>query len=206
MFPTGQPETRGEWLFRQMHAIYGARFVAMWRSVDTSDLKRVWTHALNGVPAEALQAGIVALCDVPHPPTLPEFLELCRATRRQAAASSPPRLPQPDRANPAKVEACLARMWAILAPLADRRPSPQWAFEMLLRGCAKNGAPLTYETKRIAIDAALSPAGRAYLDDAPTEKRAQYRAVFNAACRLRGGVLPSRVPGEDDEEPHEATI
>ena len=203
MSPTASPETRGEWLFRQMHALYGARFVAMWRNVDTDDLMRVWTHALAGMPPESLQAGVVALQAVPHPPTLPEFLDLCEQERLRNATTRTPWLPPARRADTAVVDANLDRMKATLAPLAKREASPQWAFDLLLRRRAKNGTPLAQEALRDASDAITSATGRAWYAHATPAQRAQYRTVFDAALHARGEAPPSREPGEDDEEPEE---
>ncbi|QUO26158.1 hypothetical protein KEH57_04305 [Burkholderia cenocepacia] len=190
-------ETRGEWLFRTMHALYGTRFVSMWRGVDANELKRTWTLALHGLSREALQAGIAALRDKPYPPTLPEFLDLCRQGRVQQAAAYAPRITDARRASTSTVEANLARMRDILAPLAHRQPSPQWAFDMLARGTAKNGQPLTHEARRVALDAVRSSAGRTFLASASPELRERYRSVV-ALLAQDGGARP-REPGDDDE-------
>lgn len=200
MLTTEAHETRGEWLFRQMHALYGARFVAMWRNVDKADLMRGWTHALHGFAPEALHAGIDALRTVPHPPTLPEYLELCRQGRANAAASSPPKLPPPVRADPATVNAAIARMRNIVAPLSKREASPKWAFDLLRCGKAKNGQPLRLEAQRVAADAIVSGVGRAWYASLPASEKTRYRPVFDGAVTSRGGIVPSREPGEDDEE------
>ncbi|WP_233869569.1 hypothetical protein [Paraburkholderia adhaesiva] len=200
MFPTGDTETRGEWLFRHMLTLYGSRFLAMWRDVDSEDLKRSWTFRLSGLSPEALRVGIEALAGVTHPPMLPEFLELCRTARIQDAGMTPPhlRLPLP-RATPEVVDANVKRIHEVIDSIRNRKPSAQWAFDMMLRGCARNGVPLPHETRRISIDAMVSPAGRSFYANSPPELRATYRAVFDAALHTRGEALPSREPGEDDE-------
>ncbi|WP_233872398.1 hypothetical protein [Paraburkholderia adhaesiva] len=199
MFPTGDTETRGEWLFRHMLTLYGSRFLAMWRDVDPDDLKRSWTHRLSGLSPEALRAGVEALAGVTHPPMLPEFLELCRESRAQRVATAAPKLEALTRASPEVVKANLKLIHEAIDAIKNRKPSPQWAFDMMLRGYGKNGAPLTYETRRISIDAMVSPAGRAYYVNGSAELRAKYRDVFAAALLTRGEQLPSREPGEDDE-------
>ncbi|CAE6861878.1 hypothetical protein R75461_08028 [Paraburkholderia nemoris] len=178
---TGPHETRGEWLFRQMHALYGARFAAMWRNVDSADLMRVWSRALHGMPQETLLSGVEALQGVPHPPTLPEFLDLCRQARLRAVSGHAPRLRSDTRA---------------VAAISVRHAAD---------GRRKDGRPLMHEARPIATDAAASPAGRAFYANASPELRAKYRAVFDAALRARGDALPSREPGEDEEEAQEVT-
>ncbi|WP_233863516.1 hypothetical protein [Paraburkholderia adhaesiva] len=199
MCPTDGTETRGEWLFRHMLTLYGSRFLAMWRDVDSDDLKRAWSQRLRGLSPEALRAGLEALDGVTHPPMLPEFLELCRESRAQRVATAAPKLDALTRASPEVVEANLQRIHEAIDAIRHRKPSPQWAFDMMLRGCGRNGAPLTYETRRVSIDAMVSPAGRAFYAQGTAELRAKYRAVFEAALRTRGEKLPSREPGEDDE-------
>ncbi|QCP54469.1 hypothetical protein FAZ95_36825 [Trinickia violacea] len=99
-------ETRGEWLFARCMRSTG-RFVAMWRHVDTGDLVRAWTQALQGMPEDTLVVGIEALRSVPHPPTLPEFLDLCHQARLQSNSRCVLRLPRCCRADPAVVDASL---------------------------------------------------------------------------------------------------
>ncbi|OLL27451.1 hypothetical protein BTH42_31895 [Burkholderia sp. SRS-W-2-2016] len=194
-------------LFARMQATFGARFTALWADADLNLVKRVWAEALVGVKSDDLRRAVVALAGEKRPPDLPRFLELCEP---RPAAQRPEngiaRLPRYERADPEIVEANLARMRELLAPLANRKPSPQWAFDMLLRSCGKNGAALTYEARRISIDAVVSLAGRAFYSNASPDLCAKYRAVFAAALHARGDALPSRVPGEDDEEPQEVTV
>ncbi|MFL9998735.1 hypothetical protein PQR34_45395 [Paraburkholderia sediminicola] len=187
-------------LFARMQAIFGARFAALWADADLDLVKRVWAEALAGVPPDDLRRAVAALPREKRPPDLPRFLEACEPVPvAQRAASVTARLPLYERADPEVVDASLARMQATLAPLTHEEPSLRWAFDVLKRGTAKNGRPLTHEARRIAIDAATSSAGRAFYANAAPELRAQHRAVFDAALRARGDALPSREPGEDDE-------
>ncbi|KDR31768.1 hypothetical protein [Caballeronia zhejiangensis] len=94
-------------------------------------------------------------------------------------------------------------MRATLAPLASQQPSARWAFELIARGKAKNGRSLTHEARRVVLDAVLSPAGRACVEDAQGSERTRLLALYEAAARERGAgvAMPrSREPGEDDEE------
>ncbi|MBC8722109.1 hypothetical protein F6X37_11040 [Paraburkholderia sp. 31.1] len=201
------PETWIVSLFARMQATFGARFTALWADADLDLVKRVWGESLANVPPDDLRRAVIALAREKRPPDLPRFLELCEPVPVvQRASFGPARLPLFERADAATVDACMARMRDALAPIEGVTPSPRWAFAMLLRGSARNGRPLTAEARRVAADAVVSSVGRAYAADAPAAERAQYRAVFEAAYRARGGVPPSRVPGEDDEEPQEATL
>lgn len=127
MFPTEDIESRGAWLFRHMLTLYGSRFLAMWRGVDTEDLKRAWSLRLRDLSPEALCAGLRALEGVAHPPTLPEFLALCRETRVQQVAvggQRPRALAAP--CSPEVADANLSRMAAIVRsrPASRRRNGP----------------------------------------------------------------------------------
>jgi hypothetical protein len=202
MYPTDGTETRGAWLFRHLLTLYGSRFLAMWRGVDTDDLKRAWSQRLQGVSPDALRAGLQALDGVPHPPTLPEFLALCREGRMQQYALTVPRLGSASgvACSPEVAEANLARMRAIVAGLAHVKPSPAWAFRLLDKAATKTANRPPPNAVRIALDAIGSPAGRAYFANATSEERTRWRAALAAIGSTAAGLMPSRVPGEDDEE------
>ncbi|MGF6968147.1 hypothetical protein OKW43_005175 [Paraburkholderia sp. WC7.3g] len=100
---------------------------------------------------------------------------------------------------------CVARMRAILAPLATREPSARWAFDLLDGIAAKPANAPPPEAVRIALEAIRSPAGRAYVVNAADEQRERWRVALEVLGGTLADIMPSRVPGEDDEEPHEVT-
>lgn len=65
-------------LFAHLAACYGARFTDMWRDVDPATMKRVWAEELAGYAPEEIVRGLSACRTRDWPPTLPEFLKLCR--------------------------------------------------------------------------------------------------------------------------------
>lgn len=65
-------------LFARLGAFYGARFADMWRDADPVELKRIWAEELAGFTAEEIARGIDGCRTRDWPPTLPEFLKLCR--------------------------------------------------------------------------------------------------------------------------------
>jgi hypothetical protein len=67
-----------EALFAQFEALYGARFAQMWKGTDLSVVKTTWGKALSGFTVREVKAGLLACRTKPWPPTLPEFLVLCR--------------------------------------------------------------------------------------------------------------------------------
>lgn len=68
-----------EALFSELAAIYGARFADMWRNTDVVHVKAVWAGALAGLKVGEVRLGLIGCRKKPWPPTLPEFLLLCRA-------------------------------------------------------------------------------------------------------------------------------
>lgn len=94
---------------------------------------------------------------------------------------------------------CVARMRARLALLAAREPSPKWAFDLLERIAARPACAPPPEAVRTALDAMCSQAGRTYVASATNEQRARWRAALETIGGVAAGLMPSRVPGEDDE-------
>ena len=72
------PESWIERLFARFEAIYGARFADAWKSCDLHNVKSVWAECLGGYSREELAAGVARCLTRDWPPTLPEFLRLCR--------------------------------------------------------------------------------------------------------------------------------
>lgn len=67
-----------EALFRELEAMYGARFVDMWRMSNIELVKQRWAEVLAGLSIREVRQGLAACRAKPWPPTLPEFLLLCR--------------------------------------------------------------------------------------------------------------------------------
>lgn len=61
-----------------MSAFYGARFADAWRGVDVGEVKAVWAEELGAYTVAEIQRGIASLKERQFPPTLPEFLQICR--------------------------------------------------------------------------------------------------------------------------------
>lgn len=65
-------------LFSRFSAMYGGRFADLWRVCDISEVKAIWAEELAVLSREQLAAGVSACMARDWPPTLPEFLKLCR--------------------------------------------------------------------------------------------------------------------------------
>lgn len=68
--------------------MYGAKFLDMWASVDKGMLKQAWSEELAGFTADELKRGIAECKTRNFPPTLPEFIGLCRAKAKITAESA----------------------------------------------------------------------------------------------------------------------
>lgn len=67
-----------ERLFARLAAMYGARFADLWRGADIEHVKRVWAEELSDYTRDEIARGVAACRSRDWPPTLPEFLKLCR--------------------------------------------------------------------------------------------------------------------------------
>jgi hypothetical protein len=67
-----------ESLFARMSAVYGNKFVDMWKGCDIELIKTMWAAELGKLSNEELKRGYSGLMSKPWPPTLPEYFEMCR--------------------------------------------------------------------------------------------------------------------------------
>lgn len=68
-----------ERIFERMSSYYGARFADAWRGIEPDAMKRCWADELGEYTGEEIARGVAALKSRDWPPTLPEFLKLCRS-------------------------------------------------------------------------------------------------------------------------------
>lgn len=90
-----------ERIFEVMAGNYGARFADAWRGSDPETVKAVWAKKLGGLRAEQIRRGIDQLEQCKFPPTLPEFIALCKQSTPQAHML---KLPPPKRTPEQKAE------------------------------------------------------------------------------------------------------
>lgn len=80
MLSRGRSASLVDWVnlaFAEMAAVYGSKLAAQW-PLGLAEAKRKFGEALRGYRPTEIARGIIALDGVKFPPTLPEFLELCR--------------------------------------------------------------------------------------------------------------------------------
>lgn len=67
-------------LIERMQALYGAKFAQQWEGIAPARLAEVWAQEIADYSAEEIQRGLASCRGRTFPPTLPEFLGLCRPT------------------------------------------------------------------------------------------------------------------------------
>ncbi|MDN7998069.1 hypothetical protein QZN00_13015 [Burkholderia multivorans] len=176
------PQHWVEALFSKMAAFYGARFATMWNGTEVLEVQKAWAIELGKLSREQLKAGSDNLTALPKPPTLPEFIALCRQARFEQAASSAPQLTDQKQADRATVESNLGTIRRVQERVMRREPTAEWAFKLLMRGKSASGAALPSEVVRCARDAIVSSAGAKVVNVCQNgEQRREYQAIREAA-------------------------
>lgn len=81
-----EPVAVVEALFAEMLLLFGRKFLDQWRGADASALKTYWAQHLALMTGDELARGKSALQALDWPPTLPEFVKLCRPPIAPVAA------------------------------------------------------------------------------------------------------------------------
>lgn len=76
--PQPLPTAWIERVFERLSALYGSKFADLWRGCDIEGVKSVWAKELAGYSPDEIARGIAACRTRDWPPTLPEFLKVCR--------------------------------------------------------------------------------------------------------------------------------
>lgn len=128
---TSRPPLPSHWvarIFRELQGYYGSRFLDMWRvgqllpdgqDAGIANAKQVWGEKLAGF-ADQPDRIKRALDSLPqHPPTLPEFVALCRQSIAENLQALPPPVPDAlqrlaniERAAGVKVDSAGGKAWA----------------------------------------------------------------------------------------------
>lgn len=145
--PPALPERWIEGLFDRMAAMYGSKFADLWRGTEPAKVRAMWAEKLAGFADQpkAIKAALDALDERPFPPTLPEFLQLCREAAKRFGTSQPA---LPFKADPEKAKAAAGRLMQHLKgktedydPLTWARcPKSQKAMDAVIDGAKRNDA------------------------------------------------------------------
>lgn len=93
MQSTRLPDSWVKLLLDRMSAMYGEKFVRQWEKTDPDVMRNLWAESLGCFAGEQIKWALLHLAaNNPYPPTLPEFVILCK----QAPRPQPPALPAPS--------------------------------------------------------------------------------------------------------------
>ena len=67
-----------EHILHEMKMLFGNLFEKQWQDADFSEMTAFWERKLAGFNRDELRRGFKALETLKYPPTLPEFMQLCR--------------------------------------------------------------------------------------------------------------------------------
>ena len=148
------PRSWTESLLKKMTALYGERFLNQWRNVEPEDMIGTWSDALgpycdigqDGQGQRIKWALDQLAANNPYPPTLPEFVALCRqAPRPQVKALPEPTVSDEQAAeNLREIDGMARKMagerrdfiaWARTPPERDLRGP----WEKAICDCVENG-------------------------------------------------------------------
>lgn len=82
------PASWVESLFSRMNAMYGNKFLDMWGHADLALVKKMWAEEMVVLTADEMRRGYAGLMKRDWPPTLPEFIRMCRPSIDPANAYS----------------------------------------------------------------------------------------------------------------------
>lgn len=125
---TRLPDSWVESLLNRMSAIYGTKFVAQWERTNPAEMRDMWAEALGPFDGERIKWALLQLvANNPFPPTLPEFVMLCRqAPRKESPALPAPVVPvDVARSRAAELEAASQKI------AAKPKNFRKWAEEIL---------------------------------------------------------------------------
>lgn len=128
------PDSWIERIFKKMSVNYGSKFADLWRGTDPVDMKNEWAYKLAGfadMPKEIKEA-LDALDDKPYPPTLPEFLALCREAGRRIDGHKPAIEYRPTAEEQARADALIKKAAERMTKI-DRRDHKEWAKKLKAR-------------------------------------------------------------------------
>lgn len=168
-----------ERLFAKMAAFYGDKFANMWRGANIEEVQKAWAVEMHKLANAQLKAGVDSLTALPKPPTLPEFLNLCRQARIEQVSSAAPRLENQTRADEKTVDSNVARMKGIVKNVRLAKAHPGWAFDICLSGQTRSREKVTVDTWKDARTAILSDAGRSYATSQTGDRGMQCLRVMN---------------------------
>jgi hypothetical protein len=134
-------------LFARFSALYGApKLASNWPADRAGEVRQAWEEQLRRFSANTLRRALQALIDAGRewPPTLPEFVALCRDFHRLEQSAAPAALPPPTPTEVAQATETIDRIAAGMAkpPAWDhltwaRQPRSAAAVQLLVAGAQR---------------------------------------------------------------------
>ncbi|BAO89052.1 hypothetical protein [Caballeronia cordobensis] len=197
---TAVPERIIKKLFDRMTAIYGQRFIDMWREVDPVEFMHTWARALRHVKPFDFRRGTAALLHAKYPPTLPEFLDLCRPQPQQFVTHAmltdeSTKITPEGFARLQRIKEHLMGNPAFL-PNSPRADGIQWAYKLLDRAAKGQGVnAMQVAFAEEAIRRWHLSRHVADINDDEIEMPVRIASPY-----IVGDAQRMREPGDDDEE------
>lgn len=134
--PANRPALPENWvakIFDHMSGLYGSKFSDLWRGSDLGTVRRMWAEKLSGFATmpKAIKEALDALDDKPYPPTLPEFLAMCREAGRRHEGNKPSIEYKPTQEEQARAADVIRKVSARIA--TDTRDHKAWARKLKVR-------------------------------------------------------------------------
>lgn len=162
------PETWIERIFSEMSVLYGSKFADLWAGADPKEIRAGWAKRLAGFEdhPKAIRAALDSLDERPFPPTLPEFIALCRNEARRLGSEVPQLAHKPTEEERERAEAAAKKAAAAARPTKDRdfldwarKPRSRLAFAELLKLANPSGPEESCDMRFRKILAELTAAG-----------------------------------------------
>ena len=133
---TALPDEWSERIFMRMENFYGAKWVNSLGGIERERVREAWGEELFGFSANEISRGIEACRSLSWPPTLPEFMMLCRPATRGYGIREPE--PKP-KVEPVPLDEAKQRAKELVEQVrgfALPAPSTKWAVDLLRREAA----------------------------------------------------------------------
>lgn len=131
--PPVLPDAWGEKLFQTFEDFYGAKWSAQYGDFPRARVLATWCRELGGFAdkPESIAKAIQAQKSAMFPPTLPEFLRLCRDAAGRSGSYQPEALPAPQLSREEAQQRL--RQAEAKAPKAVARDMKGWAKDLRTR-------------------------------------------------------------------------
>ncbi|MET3134626.1 hypothetical protein AAKU55_004926 [Oxalobacteraceae bacterium GrIS 1.11] len=201
------PENWVESLFKKMSFTYGVKFADQWRGIDADGLKRHWAEKLGGLTGEELRRGVAKLDTRDWPPTLPEFVKLCKPGIDPMVAyyEAMEQGARRERGDPDEWS-CPAIYWAWrkigvfdFAHAAYATLKPRWEAALAAEFAKEASAPIPAQAKALPAPGKTqlsSEKARQLLDEFNAQDRSGRADVFGDSKRWARNIVARRARGE----------